>query len=187
MVTSTSTATSTPEPTATPSVTPGFTVTPTPVGTAVVDVQPEAGATVAFANQDNLTTTIEVPPNAVTTPIQLVYTDLPAPDGGSGNLQLAGRYFRLTAYQAGAPLDNFTFQIPIRMVIEYREADLGDSAEEELELRYYDTATAEWRTDGIVVEQRDLVRNLIAVSIAHLTDFALVGATPRIFLPVVAR
>ena len=153
----------------------------------MVDVQPEAGAMIAFVNQDNLTTTIEVPPNAVTTPIQLVYTDLPAPDGGSGNLQLAGRYFRLTAYQAGAPLDNFTFQIPIRMVIEYQEADLGDIAEEELELCYYDTTTGEWRTDGIVVEQRDLVRNLITVSIAHLTDFALAGSKGQVFLPLISQ
>jgi hypothetical protein len=100
---------------------------------------------------------------------------------------LAGRFFRLTAFRDGAPVENFVFQVPIRLVIEYREADLGDIAEENLELRYYDSTTGEWRTDGIVVEQRDPVRNLITVTIAHLSEFALTGAARRIFLPVVSR
>ena len=140
-----------------------------------------------FTNQENLTTTIEVPPGAVDAPIQLVYADLPAPDGGAGELQLAGRFFRLTAFRDGAPLENFVFQTPIRVVIEYREADLGDVAEENLEVRYFDLATGEWRTDGIVVEQRDLERNLITVTIAHLSKFALTGAVRHIFLRAVSR
>ncbi len=102
-------------------------------------------------------------------------------------LQLAGRVFRLTAFRDGVPVENFVFQIPIRLVIEYQEADLGDIAEENLEVRYFDTAAGEWRTDGIVVEHRDLERNLITVSIAHLSEFTLTGAAPRLFLPVVTR
>jgi hypothetical protein len=79
------------------------------------------------------------------------------------------------------------FAIPMRMVLEYREADLNGVSEEELQLRYFDPATAEWRTDGIVIEQRDPPNNRITVSIAHLTDFALVGADRKIFLPSISR
>jgi hypothetical protein len=149
-------------------------------------VQPEQGATVSFANQENLTPTIEIPPDAVSAPIQLVYTDLPDPGSGDA-FQLVSRFFRLIAYQDGAPLAGYVFQTPIRMIIEYREADLGGVAEADLELRYYDAATDEWRTDGITVEQRDMERNLITVVIAHLTDFALAGNGSSIYLPSIAR
>lgn len=188
MATSTATPTETPLPTstATATATSTATATATPPGIAVVDVQPEQGAAISFANQENLTTTIEIPPNAVNAPIQLVYTDLPDPGSGD-TFQLVSRFFRLAAYQDGAPLAGYVFQTPIRMIIEYREADLGGVAEADLELRYYDAATGEWRTDGIIVEQRDVERNLIIVLIAHLTDFALAGNGSVIYLPSIAR
>jgi hypothetical protein len=149
-------------------------------------VQPEQGAAISFANQENLTTTIEIPPDAVSAPIQLVYTDLPDPGSGDA-FQLVSRFFRLTAYQDGAPLAGYVIQTPIRMIIEYREADLGGVAEAELELRYYDAAADEWRTEGITIERRDLEHNLITVLIAHLTDFALAGSGSVIYLPSIAR
>jgi hypothetical protein len=138
-------------------------------------------------NQDNLATAIEIAPNAVDDPIELVYSDLPEPGDVAGDLQFAGRFFRLIAYHDGSPRASFVFRIPMRMVLEYREADLNGVSEEELQLRYFDPATAEWRTDGIVIEQRDPPNNRITVSIAHLTDFALVGADRKIFLPSISR
>ena len=153
----------------------------------MIEVAPDTGAVSSFVSQDNLTTTVEIGPNAVNGPITLVYTELPDPGNGGGNLQLAGRYFRLTAYQDGAPLANFVFNLPIRLVIEYRETDLNGVAEEALELRYYDVSAGEWLTNGIVVEQRDLARNLLTVSIAHLTDFALAGSRGQVYLPMIVR
>lgn len=138
-------------------------------------------------NEDNLATSIEIAANAVDEPIELVYSDLPEPGEIAGNLQLAGRFFRLMAYRNGAPLTNFVFRIPMRVVLEYREADLNGAPEEELQLRYYDPGTGEWRADGIVIEQRDLSNNRITVSIAHLTDFALVGVDRKIYLPSLFR
>ncbi len=188
-------ATDTPTPGVTPATdtpTPGVTpATSTPIATptdvAQVEVQPEQSATLSFTTTRNLTTTLVIEPNAVSQPVQLTFVELAALNGEAGEMQLVGRFFRLTAHHDGQLLENFVFLIPIRLVLEYRDEDLNGVAEENLELRYYHAATGEWRTDGIVVVERDLVRNLITVTIAHLTEFALSEAERQLFLPVIVR
>ena len=98
----------------------------------------------------------------------------------------AGRTFTLTAYRNNSPLDNFTFQQPVTLVIDYTDSDVAGIDENSLTLFFYDETNGIWSDQGIIVVARDPANNRLTVQIPHLTEFAM-GVSKRFYLPVVTR
>jgi hypothetical protein len=71
------------------------------------------------------------------------------------------------------------------VTLTYSDTDVAGLIEEELSFRYWDGL--EWSTDGITVIERDTENNRLAVTISHLSDFALFGRQVRIHLPLILR
>ena len=134
------------------------------------------------------TTTITIPPNAVAEPIKLVYRETDA-DAPSSGFQLAGRAFDLSAFRNDQRLENYSFQKPIVIEIEYSDADITGLDEATLTLNYWDTETEAWQDAACGPYDRRPDENKLAASVCHLTTFGVVGeefATEnRLHLPVI--
>ncbi len=141
-------------------------------GAQVATVQPAQPATLEYEGADGNTTEIEIPAGAVLQDTTLVYIENNSP-ATARESKFAGRAFTLTAYQNNLPQTDFAFQIPITILLNYDDADIGGTYENELALKYFDTTSAQWLTNGITITARDLTNNQIKASVAHLTAFAL--------------
>ncbi len=189
--TPTPTATATGTITVLPTFTPGATATPqaTVAPDATATVQPDRATTLAFAGTAGDSITVVVPAGAVTATITLAYTALDQPLGTPpASFQFANRIFALDALRESVLIKNFTFQQPVTITIDYRADDVAGLNEPNLGVYYFDEATAQWRSDGIAVVDRDRVSGRITFTVTHLTVFALFGtATPAVplYLPLI--
>lgn len=101
---------------------------------------------------------------------------------------LAGLSFTLEAYLNQVLQPGYVFSRPITLTIEYSDEDVAGipGGEESLQLRYWDGSG--WSNDGISVVQRDTAHNRLTVSIAHLTEFALLGQDVTFtYLPLIVK
>lgn len=132
--------------------------------------------------------TIAVPAGAVTDTVTLAYTDLPnAPADPPAGFQFGNKVFDLDALRNGTEIDNFAFQQPVVITLDYSDADVAGLDEANLVIYYYDESTGAWRTEGINVIERDTVNNRIRFTITHLTIFGIFApqATPTPSMEVV--
>jgi hypothetical protein len=137
-------------------------------------VATNTGSSLVYTDTQDSPTTIQVPTEAVTEPITLVYTPLDAATPLSG-FSFAGHAFDLEAYSSGVLLPSFTFEDPITITIHYTDADIAGLDEGTLVLRYWN-GTA-WSTDGITLIERNIAQNYAVFEVAHLSKFALFGET----------
>ena len=155
-------------------------------------VEPATGGSLVYTTTQTggtVSTTIDIPPGAVTDTISLIYTEIPsttndAPDGFS----FAGRTFTLDAYLGTVLQAGYVFNTPITLTLDYDPDALGDVDEATLELHYWDGS--QWTSDGIVVIKRDTTNHRLVVTIAHLTEFAMLGTEGgqhTIYLPLAFR
>ena len=167
----TNTPTNTPVgPTNTPTATPTATLVPD----ATATVAPNAPVTIIVTVEPGNAITIAVPAGAVTESITLAYTDLPnAPAAPPAGFQFGNKVFDLDALRNGTVLDDFGFQQPVVITLDYSDEDVAGLDEANLVIYYYDEDTSTWRTDGINVIERDTVNNRIRFTITHLTVFGL--------------
>jgi hypothetical protein len=186
------TPTSTPTtnaPTVTPTTTPvPGTPTPTPTlpaSDATAVAQPNQPANLTYSDPSGGGVAVQIPAGAIDQPTTFLYDDQGAPSQ-PGAFQFAGRTFTLTAYRNNSPLDNFTFQQPVTLVIDYTDSDVAGIDENTLTLFFYDETTGVWSDQGIIVVARDPANNRLTVQIPHLTEFAM-GVSKRFYLPVVTR
>jgi YVTN family beta-propeller protein len=123
-----------------------------------------------FTDFQGSQTTVEVPGDAVSETISLVYTYLEEPSHPSA-WHFANHAFTLEVFKGGQLQPDYAFARPLRVTIEYTDADLGGFAEESLTLRTWDGAA--WSSDGINLLERNLAGNELIVSLEHLSEFAL--------------
>lgn len=208
LATTTATVTATPTPSTTPSTTPTGTATPVNNGvTAQVMLEPNQENQLIYTPAAGGQITLLAPAGSVTQETILHYTEQTAANGLPANFSFSGHAFSIVAEQQGVVVTGFIFQQPVTLTIEYTDDDIAGQDESQLDLRYLDRATNEWRTDGITIVQHDPANNRLVVTIAHLTEFALIGpaqptaaptptAVPtslppvlqrRIFLPVMQK
>jgi hypothetical protein len=143
--------------------------------------------TLCYTDTQGLTTTLTFPRGAVTETTTVVLT--PTIASGSADLTFAGHAFDLEAYQGGERQPGFTFREPVTVTIHYSEQDTRlVSDESQLTLRWWDGST--WQDaketcsppSGYV---RDETKRVLSVPICHLSHFALLGPTNRVYLPLV--
>jgi len=157
-------------------------------GGAMAPVDATLGVTVSFtATQEGspVTTTLEVPPGAVTGTTTLVYSELPTTTHPiSGGFSFAGRVFSLDAYQGASLQPGFVFNVPVTITLSYNPEGLDGA---DLELRYWDETTGSWSSDGIVMLEQDTVNYRVVASIQHLTEFGVLARQPGVYVPMLIR
>ena len=144
--------------------------------------------TLIFTSTEGTPVTIDVPSNAVDQITNLIYTPLEAP-GQTAGFSFTGNSFSLKIYQDGDILEDFTFNNPINIKLEYDEANLSGISEEELILYYWDEVNELWvdaatTCDPTSVYIRNIDEDWISVPICHLTTFALMVPEREVYLPL---
>jgi uncharacterized repeat protein (TIGR01451 family) len=140
----------------------------------IVVITPEDGGKLVYTDAQGLTTTVEAPTNAVTEPVTLVFTPLSAADPPPpGGLRFAGHAFNLDIYLEGVLQPEFAFTRPVTIAIHYSDDDVAGLIEEELALQYWNGEA--WEDAAYGEYERHPAENWIAVTICHLTPFALLG------------
>jgi hypothetical protein len=157
------------------------------VGSVVTtSVDPESGGTLVYTNTQGMTTTVQVPPDAVDQATTLVYLPL-QPESPPSGFAFAGQGFDLEAFQNGTLVPGLVFAQPVTVTIHYSDADVAGLDEESLTLTYWTDSM--WQDAACGPAERHLAENWLAVPICHLSQFGLLGEKRAfaIYLPLVQR
>src|SRR5690606_39896802 len=134
-------------------------------------------------------TQFDVPMDAVSGTLTLLFAPHSKPSKGTGALSFAGNSFELTASVDGIPITNFA--LPLVLTLHYDEVDLYSIPEDKLNLYYWDTAVSTWVDVINTCESGEYTRNLdenwLSLPICHLSEFALLGDSFDLFLPMITR
>jgi len=145
----------------------------------------DTGGTLLFTDVQGSQTTIEVPPDAVSQTVLLVYTPLQELEPPLG-LAFAEHAFALDVYQEGELLPGLSLNVPVTVSIEYSQVDLVGVEEPTLELLVRDGDS--WQSAACGDSVRDLEQNRLQVPICHFSEFGLFGERrPATYLPLISR
>ena len=131
-------------------------------------------------------TSIELPSGAVSEPTVLLHrpaTGMPR----RGKLNSFGRVFNLTALysdtgMAAQIVPGYVYSVTVH----YTEAKLGPTAEDTLALYGWDQDAGAWTQEGIS-NTLDTVADTLTAQVDHFSQFAVIGKTNRVYLPLVLR
>jgi uncharacterized protein YkwD len=194
-VTTTPTATATTLPdeatsTATPTATlESSTPTPTPIITLV---DPILGGNLSYSDPAANQFAFTIPGGAVDEATEFMLQPGREPLVPN-NFMFASQSFTLEALANGVVLDDFVFQQPVTVRIDYTEANINGVDESSLLLNYFNEATGVWVDAATTctpssIYTRNLAENYFTVNICHLTEFAVFGRQlPKLYLPLVRR
>jgi len=147
------------------------------------------GGRLIYTDTHGLTTTVQVPGNAVTDTIMLAYGLILSPtEPVSPGLRFAGHTFDLDAYRNGQLLSGFTFSGTVTVTLHYSDADVMDLYEPMLKL--YRWVPPVWQVVGAPNEDQELdtVNNVLTAWVRRLSRFSGQSAPGTdVFLPVVMR
>jgi hypothetical protein len=157
-------------------------------------IYPNSASTLSYAAPNgNGSTVVHIPAGAVSQVTNLHYAAMTTVNAWQPDFVFGGRGFSLDAYQNGQPLDNFLFNAPIEVVIEYTDDDVDVLNEDELILPFWDGQAwvdAATSCDPVSIYNREPERNTFTVSICHLTEFSMFGLPTtefQLYLPVTLR
>ncbi|MBL7064129.1 MAG: hypothetical protein ISS49_07990, partial [Anaerolineae bacterium] len=152
------------------------------------------GGFLIYTDTRGLPTIIEVPPNAVSETITLVYTPASSTTHPiSPNLGFAGRFFALDVQRDGILQPHFPFSRPVTVTLHYTDTDVTGLDENSLTLDYWDEEQDQWVDAATTYTppstyDRHPDENWLAVPLCHLTDFALTGVRlHHIYLPLALK
>lgn len=142
---------------------------------------PEAGGTVTSDAGD---TTIQIPAGAITGTV--VITQSPAygmPPGG--NLTGIGHVFDVSAvYSSTGQSAQLAPGQTCTITVQYTDSEKGPAIENTLGLYWWDGN--DWSQQGIT-SSVNVADNLVTAQVDHLSLFAVLGETRRVYLPAVLR
>jgi hypothetical protein len=141
-------------------------------------------AFLTYIDTQGLTTTLIFLVGAVTATTTVVLT--PSLATVSANLAFAGHAFKIAAYQSGAQQPDFIFGQPVIVTIHYSEQDVRLISDESL-LILYRWENNTWVDAACGPYTRWLADMKLTVPICHLSQFALLGPTNKIYLPLILR
>ena len=133
---------------------------------------------IIFGDPADNQVTVEVPVGAVTEETTLLYTPFEAVD----EVGFAGFSFGLSAYQNDEPVEDFIFEEPVVIRVDYDEADVAGVDENNLRLLSWTGTT--WEDAACGVYERHPDENWLSVPVCHLSKFGLFDRQ-ELFLPVV--
>jgi hypothetical protein len=134
------------------------------------NVTPDQQAELDYTDGNGMGTSFNMPAGAVSESTSFGYgvtepTEIPT------NLNYAGHGFVMNAYQDGQYVENFQFEQPVNVTIQYSDVDVVGMEEDAL-LLYYWTGSA-WEEAACDIYQRYPNENRLVIPICHLTQFAL--------------
>jgi len=141
-------------------------------------ITPENGGVLTSADGS---TVVAFPAGAVTQ--DTIVTLTPMPSQPSGGLVGIGHFFDLSATPAGIAAPAMDFQKPYTITVEYGDDELGPAIEGTLGL--YRWNGVDWLlepTSSVAVAQ-----NRVSATLDHMTLFAVLGETNRLYLPLIMR
>ncbi len=185
------TFTSLPPSTATPTPTATSTLVPTAVPTQVpsqvrTTALPDQATSLTYQEANGAGIFVQIPAGAVHEPTTLVYQSAPTTNPPA-TYQFVGHAFTLTAYQDELSLAHFVFDQPITVSLSYSDEAISGLDESQLQLLTFDVNTGQWWDNGITIIERNPQNNLLVVTIAHLTEFALTVPQHQLFLPLISK
>ncbi|MCB0020035.1 MAG: hypothetical protein KDE09_19730, partial [Anaerolineales bacterium] len=162
-----------------------FVVLPEPVQANISN----GGGSLSYTATNGVTTTLTVPPGAVSSAVTLVLTPtVVLPPAGHA---FAGHAFVLAAYQGGSELPNFSFDLPVSITLNYGDDDLGNIGHES-SLALYWTTSQTWSLAGascspaassvLLTDQ-----NQLQTAFCRTGRFGLFGDLSQRFLPIILR
>lgn len=133
---------------------------------------------------------INIPANAVSEATQLLYTNV-TPTSTPAGFSFAGFGFTLDAYRNNIHQENFTFQEPVTVTMQYTLVDVDGLDESALKLYFWNDDENQWidaatscTPTSVYVRQP----NQLSVKICHLSEFGLFGPEQyQIYLPMTQR
>jgi hypothetical protein len=158
----------------------------------MVQQVPTEGGSITASDSQGDQTIITIPQGAISSTISLAYTPIDQA-AAPGGFSFAGSGFDLSAYQEGVLLDNYVFQAPITLTLNYSDADIVHMEEDSLRLDYWDPATGLWIDAATTCSpasnySRFPEDNYLTVSVCHLSRFALFGKNQYLlYAPVVCK
>ncbi len=161
-------------------------------GESVV-TQPGQSQTLTYSQQSGDSTqrtTVSVPTGAVSQTTTLNYAAVTTLNAAPPDFEFAGKAFNLDAYTNGSPQADFKFDQPIRIRMDYTNADVQGIDENFLRLYFWDDTQwvdAATSCSPVSVYERHSDENWFAVDICHLTEFAVFKSSFSLFLPGVRR
>lgn len=169
--------------------------TPTPGGTTPGTIPPDSSMVIRpgiitewdYTNDEGVKTEMVFPPEAVEEETTFFYTELALPSVEPRGFRFAGRSFILEAYKNGIKQEDYRFQEPIFIEIEYRDQDVEELNEGQLRLYAYDPEAQRWSPEGITTDRHDMENNRLRARVEHLTEFALGEAEHLVWLPFADR
>ena len=148
-------------------------------GTVII---PEAGGMVSYTMQNGLSTTVDIPTDALSQPVQIDFSPLGALTHPPQGLADAGLAFRVTALVSGTNELVTTLLAPFTMTVRYSVGTLRGIAESTLALHYWDGG--QWVVEPSSEVQAD--RRWVRARPDHLSLWAVMGKR-RVYLPLVVR
>ncbi len=155
-------------------------VTSTPVGAV--------GGSLTYSNTNGLTTTIQIPTDALTQTVSMVFAPFTSSTttGRPAGLNFAGLSFELSATQNNGVIAGFTFAKPATVSIHYSDADVSRLNENALQLYYWNGSA--WADAACGTYDRHPTENWLAVPICHLSQFSLFTTSLiYIYVPSISR
>lgn len=153
--------------------------TPTPQPTAVLVTTTDGGT--LYSNDDDLSVMVQLAPGAVITDSYVWYSH--RSDAPTGTLDGVDRSFALDIQRASDGMwysPTFT-NSAVTITVQYPAQNiLIDNT-----VNLYWLNNTQWVTDGLNVIQRGA--DFIQVRAGHFTDFAVLGQTNRLYLPIVLK
>ena len=110
-----------------------------------------------------------------------------------GKYQLQAVAFSMTPYRNGNPVTPFPLDKPITIELVYLDALVSGIAEDTLRIYTSENGVNQWQpavatcSGADRLETRDTQANRLTVNVCHLSEFAILGETKVVFLPVIIR
>jgi hypothetical protein len=139
----------------------------------IITVTAGAGGTLVYTDTEGLTTTVAVPPSAVSETLKLVFTPLDGPTHPTAPLLFGGHAFLLEVYNGPYVQPGYVFGEPLLITIHYSDEDVARIIEAALTLDVWNGGT--WEDAACGAYGRYLDENWLSVAICHSSEFALLG------------
>ncbi len=131
------------------------------------------GGIIQVTDERGLETTIEIPDHAVDALTKIVYTEIGEEPSHtlSADFIFAGRAFMVQAYRGDEHLEDFTFQQPVTITMEYDASGMTEG--EEQALRIYTRYHGVWQDVAEKDYQADTVEHTVQVQAHRTGEFML--------------
>ena len=146
------------------------------------NVTSDLGGSLSYVDTNGLTTTVQIPQEAVTETLQISYTPIPAITYRPAGLIEIGRSFDLRAVVSGTLQTVSSLPVPYTITVIYADSQVRSVGEGSLALYYWDQG--QWAKEPSGAVNAD--NNTLIATPNHFSRWTVLGI-PKVFLPLVLK